>query len=126
MKKKFGKKRYFLDPKEGVSAASFSVEVDVSIIPKGKKMWPTLDVDAGLQLSDGNHQVYLEFDVWVGDNVKTLKDIREKRIRLLRLQDIVNNFVEATNESYDYLESQLDDYHAAYKKREAQKKKRTV
>ncbi len=122
MKKKFGKKRYFLNADEGVAAASFNVEVEADIAPK-KDYWPTIDMSSGIQLSDCSRQISLEFDIWISDKkIKTLKNIRERRAKLQRLKDIVNEFAEATNEAYDYLESQLDAYHQAYAEKEKKEK----
>ncbi len=122
MKKKFGKKRYFLNPKDGVAAASFSVEVGVELGSK-KYEWPSIDASSSLSLSDCTRQIYLEFDIWASSTkTKTLKTIRERREKIKRLQAVVNEFADATNKSYDYIESQLDAYHKAYAKQEKKEK----
>ena len=64
-KKKFGKKRQFLNPKDGVAAAFYEVEVTDSVgVQKG---WPTLDLESNLQLSDCSRKIELEFNLWLAD-----------------------------------------------------------
>lgn len=121
-KKKFGKKRQFLNPKEGVAAAFYEVGVTDSVgVQKG---WPTLDHESNLQLSDCSRKIELEFNLWLEDDkVDCLRHIKDRRAKLQRLQEVVNGFVEATNASYDYIESKLDEYYAARKAYEASRKK---
>ncbi len=123
MIKKFGKKRYFLNPKEGVAAASFIAEVEEDFGTKGKR-WPYLDTQCYLELSDESDQVTLDLHVWIEDTKKkTLAAIKAKRAKVERLQEIVNAFAESALESFDYIESRLDDYYEAYNAKKNQKKK---
>ena len=122
-KKKFGKKREFLNPKDGVAAASYEVEVVDGITDC--RGWPTLESDAHLELSDCSRKIELEFNLWLADGkAESLKQIKDRRAKLKRLQEIVNGFIEATNASYDYVESKLDEYHAARKAYDAKQKKK--
>lgn len=117
--KNFGRKRYFLNPKDGVAAGSFHIVVDHRI--KGSK-WPCLEVDASLRLSDCHRQINLEFDVWLDDEKKkALANLKDRRKKLQHLQNIVNEFVEKTTAAYDYLESHLDEYIVARKKHNEKK-----
>lgn len=110
-KKKFGNKRYFLNPKDGVAAASFDVEASYNLKPD-KDRWPSLDVEGTLSLSDCNRQIRLEFDVWTSDSkTESLKTLKDRRKKLERLKNIVLQFVDSANAAYDFLENKLDEYH---------------
>lgn len=122
MKKKFGEKRAFLNPKEGVAAAWYYATVEHEPNPKGKNRWPTLDLDCSMELSDCNRQIHLDFDVWASDKAKTLREIREKRAKVARLQEVINGFAESANEALDYVEDHLDAYFEAYAKKTAENK----
>jgi len=123
MKKKFGKKRYFLNPKEGVEAASFNVEVEEDLNSK-KTRWPYLDNDVSLEISDCDGQIVVGCNVWVeGSKKRTLASLKERRAKVKRLQEIVDAFAESALESFDYMESRLDDYYKAYDAKKKEQKK---
>tara|TARA_R110002096_G_scaffold401053_1_gene597821 strand:+ start:891 stop:1265 length:375 start_codon:yes stop_codon:yes gene_type:complete len=123
MKKKFGDKRYFLNPKEGVAAASFSVHVDNNI--KRRDYCPSIDAEASLTISDCTRQINLEFETWLGDDIKEAKKVLDdRRIKLTRLKGIVDEFVTAAEKAYDYIEDRLPEYEKAMKEFEEQKKKK--
>ena len=123
MKKKFGKKRYFLNPKEGVEAASFNVEVEEYLSTK-KSNWPYLHNEASLEINDSDGQIVIDCNVWVGNGKKsTLALLKERRAKVKRLQEIVDAFAESALESFDFMESKLDDYYKAYDTRKKKKKK---
>lgn len=123
--KNFLKKRFFLNPTgEGVAAASARVSTNFRIEPRNFTKYPGLDVDANISISDCNRQICLEFDIWLhGDRREVRKELREKRKKLARLKQIVDEFVEATSKAYDFVEENLDEYFEQYKRVEDAKKK---
>tara|TARA_R110000822_G_scaffold8487_4_gene33314 strand:- start:51 stop:428 length:378 start_codon:yes stop_codon:yes gene_type:complete len=123
MQKKFGDKRYFLNPKEGVAAASWSVHVENNI--KRRDYCPGIDAEASLTISDCTRQINLEFETWLGDDIKDAKRILfERRLKLARLKSVVDEFVTATEKAYDYIEDRLPEYEKAMKEYEEQQKKK--
>lgn len=123
MEKKFGKQRIFLNPKDGVAAASSVARVVDNIKSKNIR-WPSIEAECSIELSDCNRQISLEFGLWLHDTKReNVKEIKELRAKLKRLQDLVNNFADATNVAYDYVEARLDAYHKARKIYEANEKK---
>lgn len=123
-KKKFGNKRFFLNPKDGVAAASFNVEAgfDDGGVKGG---WPSLEVESNLSMSDCNRQISLDFDLWLGDDKRdALQTIKERRAKLARFKQIVDRFVEDTTAAYEFAEEHLDDYIKARKAYAANKKKK--
>jgi len=123
MQKKFGDKRYFLNPKEGVAAASWSVTVDNNI--SRKDHYPGIDAEASLTISDCTRQINLEFETWLGDDIKEAKKVLDdRRIKLTRLKSIVDEFVTAAEKAYDYIEDRLPEYEKAMKEYEEKKKKK--
>jgi len=108
MTRKQTNKRFFLNPKEGVAAASF----EVTFMKDFEGKWPKLDVEASITISDCNRQISLEFEVWNPDDKKEAKRvIRERRAKLKRLKQILDEFVVATNAAYDEMEESLDEYY---------------
>lgn len=123
MIKKFGEKRFFLNPKEGIAAGYFYAQVDNELKPR-KDHWPRIDAECGIELSDCSRKISLDFEIWISDTKKkTLKNIREKRAKLARLRVLINEFADAADGAYDYLESKLDEYYEARKKKAAEEKK---
>lgn len=123
--KKFISKRFFLNPDgDGVAAACAHASVDFRIERSGVNKYPAMDVDVSISLSDCNRQIHLEFDVWLGgDRKQALKALREKRKKLARLKEVVDAFVAGATEAYDFVEANLDEYLAHYKRVAEAKKK---
>tara|TARA_R110000824_G_C14932731_1_gene648950 strand:+ start:15 stop:377 length:363 start_codon:yes stop_codon:yes gene_type:complete len=120
MQKKLGNKRYFINPKEGVAAASFDVSITDDI--NKKKGYPNLDLEATLTLSDCNRQISLDFETWLGKDIKEAKKvIKDRRLKLTRLKKIVDEFVAVTERGYAHIESRLPEYEKAVKEYEKKK-----
>jgi hypothetical protein len=107
MKKNFGKKRAFLNPRTGVAAASY--DVSLSFIDR-KKHGPYMDVGASIQLADCDRKISLEFDLWESDPKAMVTELKARRQKLARLKEIIDGFVAATEAAYDTLEECLPEY----------------
>lgn len=123
MKKKLGNKRYFINPREGVAAASFDVSITDDI--DKKEGYPNLDLEATLTLSDCNRQISLDFETWLGSDIKEAKRvIKDRRFKLARLKRIVDEFAAAAERGYAHIESRLSEYEKAVKEYDNKKKKK--
>ncbi len=106
-------KRYFLNPDEGIAAASFAVD-----LRKDMHRWreckpdPQLYLEASIELSDCSRQINLEFEIWPDDDKKeTRKLLKQRRAKLKKLKQIVDDFVQATSSAYDEIDKSLDEYY---------------
>lgn len=125
MDKKFLSKRYFLNPKEGVAAAAANASVNYRIKRSNINKYPALDVDASLSISDCNRQVHLEFDVWLGgDEKEARRTLKDRRAKLERLRQIVDEFVAQTTKAYDFVEQNMDEYFKLYKEADENQKRK--
>ena len=113
-------KRYFLNPGEGIAAASFEVSLYKDLdrqYKHTKEPDPTLHVEASISLSDCSRQINLEFEIWNPEDKKEAKKVlRRQRAKLKRFKQIVDDFVEATSSAYDEMDKSLNEYYTLKQK----------